>query len=76
MKTFVVYRTKAREVVNEVEKDNYLEADQVQFEGVQFSDGRVAIRWRAATKSTAVWDSMEDLKQVHIYAHPELWHAH
>lgn len=71
MKTFVVYRTEAKKVVNEIEKENYNEADQVQFEGVEFSDGRVVIRWCAATKSCSVWDSMEDLKKVHIYAHPD-----
>lgn len=71
MKTFIVYRTKAREVVNEIERENYNEADQVQFEGVQFTYGRVVIRWCAATKSCSFWDSMEDLKKVHIYAHPD-----
>lgn len=71
MKTFIVYRTKAREVVNEIERENYNEPDQVQFEGVQFTDGRVVIRWCAATKSCSFWDSMEDLKKVHIYAHPD-----
>lgn len=71
METFVVYRTKAREVVNEIEKENYNEADEVQFEGVRFSDGRVVIRWCATTKSCSFWDSMEDLMKVHIYAHPD-----
>ena len=71
MKTFTVYRTKAREVVNEVEKENYNEPDQPQFEGVEFHDGRIAIRWFTGTKSTSFWDNIEDLKKVHIYAHPD-----
>lgn len=68
---FQVYRTKAREVVNEIELDNYAHADQVQFEGVEFTDGRVVIRWLTNTCSSSFWDSMEDLKKVHIYAHPD-----
>ena len=71
MKTFIVYRTKAKEVVNEVERGNYNEADQVQFEGVIFWDGTVAIRWHTETRSVSFWDNMEDLKKVHIYAHPD-----
>lgn len=71
MKTFTVYRTKAKEVVNEIEKSNYAEADMPQFEGVQFTDGRVVVRWLTNTCSSSFWDSMEDLKKVHIYAHPD-----
>ncbi len=71
MKTFTVYRTNAKNVVNEIEKSNYREADLPQFQGVVFHDGRVAIRWFTETKSTSFWDSIEDLKKVHIYAHPD-----
>jgi len=71
METFTVYRTKAREVVNEIERENYRDGDLPQFEGVVFHDGRVAIRWFTETKSVSFWDSMEDLKRVHIYAHPD-----
>lgn len=71
MRTFTVYRTKAREVVNDIEKNNYREADEPQFEGVIFHDGRVAVRWFTETKSVSFWDSLEDLKKVHIYAHPD-----
>ena len=42
-----------------------------QFEGAVFSDGRVVIRWLGSTVSSSFWDSMEDLKKVHIYAHPD-----
>jgi hypothetical protein len=48
-----------------------------QFEGVEFSDGTVAIRWMTAFHSTSVWDSMDDMLAVH--GHPEyesevVWH--
>lgn len=71
MKTFTVYRTNARNVVNDIEKSNYREGDLPQFEGVIFHDGSVAIRWFTETKSMSYWASIEDLKKVHIYAHPD-----
>lgn len=71
MKTFTVYRTKAKELKDDLEKDNYNDSDMPQFEGVQFSDGRVVIRWLTPNKSSSFWDSMEMLKKVHIYAHPD-----
>jgi hypothetical protein len=51
MKTFTVYRTKAKSVVNEIEQSNYNEPDVPQFEGVEFWDGTVAIRWCTETRS-------------------------
>lgn len=79
MKTFTVYRTKAHEVVNEIERSNYNDPDTAQFQGVVFDDDRVAVRWLTETSSVSIWDSMEDLKKVHIYAHPDYgtrieWH--
>jgi hypothetical protein len=71
MKTFTVFRTKAKELKSDFEKDNYNEAGEPQFEGVVFSDGTVAIRWLTPNKSTSVWESMDMLKKVHIYAHPD-----
>lgn len=71
MKTFTVYRTKAREVVNDFERSNYNDSNLPQFEGIIFHDGYVAIRWFTETKSISVWNSIEDLKKVHIYAHPD-----
>lgn len=71
MKTFTAYRTKAKGVVNEIERSNYNEANMPQFEGIEFHDGRIAIRWFTETRSTSFWDTMEDLKKVHIYAHPD-----
>lgn len=71
MRTFIVYRTAAKGLKPVHEKENYNASDQIQFEGVQFSDGKVAQRWLTTYGSVAVWDSMEHLKKVHIYAHPD-----
>ena len=43
--------------------------DEPQFEGVVFTDGTVAVRWRTAIASISVWDSMESLLAIH--GHPE-----
>lgn len=34
-------------------------------EGVQFTDGRCAMRWRTDLRSTALYDSIEDLESIH-----------
>lgn len=34
-------------------------------EGVQFTDGRCTIRWRTARASTADYDSITDLEEIH-----------
>lgn len=34
-------------------------------EGIQFSDGSCAMRWRSDKKSTVVWDNIQDLVAVH-----------
>lgn len=71
IRTAIVYRTEAQKVVDESEKVNYLDGDQVQFEFCVFSDGRVAHRWLVGKGSCVWWDSLEDLYKVHIYAHPD-----
>lgn len=71
METFTVYRTKAKEVVAEWEKNNYRDSDLPQFQGVVFHDGTCAIRWFTETRSTSLWDSFEAMKSVHISAHPD-----
>ena len=43
--------------------------DEVQFEGVVFSDGSCAVRWCTQFRSTSVWSSWSDLEKVH--GHPE-----
>lgn len=34
-------------------------------EGVEFSDGTVAIRWKSDYPSTVIWASLEDAKRIH-----------
>jgi hypothetical protein len=34
-------------------------------EGIQFSDGKVALRWRTSVASTAFYDSLEDVEEIH-----------
>jgi hypothetical protein len=34
-------------------------------EGVIFSDGRVAMRWLTGFRSTAIYDSIGDVEQIH-----------
>jgi hypothetical protein len=33
--------------------------------GVRFPDGKVALRWLTATASTAVYDSVDDVTEIH-----------
>jgi len=40
-------------------------------DGVVFDDGVTVVRWRTPTSSTAIYDSFEDFKAIHIDAHPE-----
>ena len=43
--------------------------DEAQFEGVQFSDGTVCLRWLTAHKSHSVWASFDEMMAIH--GHPE-----
>jgi hypothetical protein len=43
--------------------------DDVQFEGVVFSDGTVCVRWLTECRSHSVWASLDDLEKIH--GHPE-----
>lgn len=67
MKTFTMYRRNMENAPHTTEQKNA--SDQPQFEGVEFSDGSVAIRWLTAKRSTAVWGSMDDMLAIH--GHPE-----
>lgn len=40
-----------------------------QYEGVIFTDGTLALRWRTAFRSTSLWASFEDF--YHVHGHPE-----
>ena len=67
MKTFTMFRRNVPDATHNVNQKN--PPDEPQFEGVVFSDGRVAIRWLTEKRSTAAWDSMEDMLAIH--GHPE-----
>lgn len=76
MRTFTMYRRNVPDATHDTNQKNA--ADDPQFEGVVFSDGRVACRWLTAKRSVSVWDSMEDMLAIH--GHPEygselIWHA-
>lgn len=71
METAIVFRTKAKALKPDIEKDSYNEPDQVQFEMCVFSDGKVAQRWLVGNGSMVWWDKLESLYKVHIYAHPD-----
>jgi hypothetical protein len=71
MRTCVVYRTQAKSLKPNFEQSNYNDADAVQFEACQFSDGRVAQRWLTPTGSMVWWDDWEALCRVHVYVHPD-----
>jgi alpha-glucosidase (family GH31 glycosyl hydrolase) len=76
MKRFTAYRTmmSQRDTHNHYMKNP---DDQPQFEGVVWTDGTCAIRWFTACSSTSVWNSLEDMLNIH--GHPEygtkiIWH--
>lgn len=43
--------------------------DEVQFEGVVFSDGTVCVRWLTEYRSHSIWPDWDSL--VRIHGHPE-----
>jgi hypothetical protein len=43
--------------------------DEVQYEGVVFSDGTVCVRWLTEFRSHSIWASLTDLENIH--GHPE-----
>ncbi len=67
VKTFKMYRHSDLSATHD--KNQVNKSDEVQFEGVVFSDGKVAIRWLTACRSVSVWDCFEDMMK--IYGHPE-----
>lgn len=43
--------------------------EEPQFEGVEFSDGTVCVRWLTEFRSHSLWASYDDLEKIH--GHPE-----
>jgi hypothetical protein len=63
VKRFKVYRPNPPD---NYRRDGFANApDEVQFEGVEFSDGWVAVRWLTLHKSTSLWESFDELMAVH-----------
>jgi len=67
VKCFEVYR---RTPPTEYREQGVANApDEVQFEGVVFTDGTVCVRWLTEFSSHSRWASLADLERVH--GHPE-----
>ena len=67
MRTFVMYRKNDISATHDTNQVN--PPDEIQFEGVVFSDGKCAIRWLTNKRSVAVWDCFDDMMAIH--GHPE-----
>ena len=67
LRRFVMYRRAVPDATHNSDQKN--PPDEIQFEGVVFSDGRVAVRWLTAKRSVSVWDNHDDLLAIH--GHPE-----
>lgn len=39
-------------------------------EGIEFSDGRVSVRWTGSLKSTGSYESLTDFLSIHVLSHP------
>jgi hypothetical protein len=75
-RTFTMYRRGDLSGTHDANQANA--ADEPQFEGVVFTDGRCALRWLTPKGSVSVWDSFEDAMAIH--GHPEydselVWHG-
>lgn len=67
MKRFIMYRKNTPSETHNSDQTN--SPDIPQFEGVIFSDSKVAVRWLTAKRSVSIWDCFEDL--IAIHGHPE-----
>jgi hypothetical protein len=75
MMRFTMYRRNVPDSTHDANQKN-APADP-QFEGVLFSDGRVAIRWLTAKRSTSIWDCLADALAIHghsEYGSELIWH--
>ena len=75
MRRFTMYRKNVPDATHDANQKNA--PDEPQFEGVLFSDSRMAMRWLTAKRSTSCWDSFDDMMAIH--GHPEydsvlVWH--
>jgi len=52
-------------VLNRIEDESGVSGTGIVAEGVQFSNGKCVVSWLTQVHSTAVYDSIEDVKQIH-----------
>ena len=62
-RVFRAYRKK--DITDTHDKNQVNPPDQVQYEGVVFSDGKCALRWLTEKRSVSIWDSYEDMFAIH-----------
>lgn len=67
MKTFRGYRPVPP--AEYIEKGITRAGAEPDYEGVQFSDGTICVRWRTEWRSHSVWACWEDFW--HVHGHPE-----
>lgn len=66
MKTFTAYRPF---VSTDTHNENQRNAPhEPQYQGVEFDDGTVAIRWLTAKRSVSVWGCLADALDIHGHA--------
>lgn len=67
IKRFYAYRP---HITPDTHSDDMMNApDEIQFEGVVLTTGKVVIQWRTAIESLCVFDSMDQFMKIH--GHPE-----
>jgi len=66
MRTFTGYRPKVPEHYIEGGYGNL--PDEAQFQGVEFDDGTVAVRWLTEYRSTSIWTDFATFTAVHGHA--------
>lgn len=67
MRRFILYRHR---VPDKYVAEGYgNQGDEIQLEGVEFTDGTVCVRWRTELKSHSIWTDFETFNRVH--GHPE-----
>ena len=67
MKRFTVHRPKPPE--GYITQGHANPPQEIQLEGIVFSDGTVSVRWMTKYRSFSNWESWEDFFQIH--GHPE-----
>ena len=78
MRCFTVYRDGDLSATHDANQANA--PSEPQYEGVVFTNGKVAQRWLTPIGSTCVWDSFDDMWKIHGHANDDryrtrvVWH--